>query len=119
MSSFENLIAELSTSVGQGIYDSVRSNIIHEDQHYGPENKKDCPCDTCPMFDTCKVDMTECSAMRNWCSTGDYWDTDGWDTKTVIRLVNHGHGHNKTTKKKVEVKYWHKSDVQRLIRACS
>ena len=69
MSSFESLIAELSTSVGQGIYDSVRSNIIHEDQHYGPENKKDCPCDTCPMFDTCKVDMTECSAMRNWCST--------------------------------------------------
>ena len=110
MSSFESLIAELSTSVGQGIYDSVRSNIIHEDQHYGPENKKDCPCDTCPMFDTCKVDMTECSAMRNWCSTGDYWDTDGWDTKTVL----HDHGHEM-----VEVKYWHKSDVQRLIRACS
>jgi hypothetical protein len=75
MSSFESLIAELSTSVGQGIYDSVRSNIIHEDQHYGPENKKDCPCDTCPMFDTCKVDMTECSAMRNWCSTGDFKDS--------------------------------------------
>ena len=75
--------------------------------YYGPENKKECPCDTCPMFDTCLKNATECSAMRNWCSSGDYWDTDGWDTKKVF---------DKKTKKKVDVKYWRLSDVQRLIR---
>jgi len=75
--------------------------------YYGPENKRECPCDTCPMFDTCLKNATECSAMRNWCSSGDYWDTDGWDTKKVF---------DKKTKKKVDVKYWRLSDVQRLIR---
>ena len=48
-----NLIAELSTSVGQGIFSSVRSNINHEEMHYGPENKRECPCDTCPLFEQC------------------------------------------------------------------
>jgi len=76
-----NLIAELSTSVGQGIYSSVRSNINHEEMHYGPENKRECPCDTCPMMNSCLEDQTECSAMRNWCSKGDFKDTD------LMRLV--------------------------------
>jgi len=42
----------------------------------GPENKRECPCDTCPMMQTCFNNMTECSAMRNWCSKGDYADKD-------------------------------------------
>ena len=72
MSSFESLIAELSTSVGQGIYDSVRSNIIHEDQHYGPENKMELPCDTCDLMEQCATDMTECSAFKSWTTNGEY-----------------------------------------------
>ena len=42
----------------------------------GPENKRDCPCDTCPMNAMCLEGVTECSAMRNWCSKGDYQDKD-------------------------------------------
>ena len=48
--SYSNLIAELSTSVDQGIFTSKKSNINHEEMHYGPENKKDCPCDTCLLY---------------------------------------------------------------------
>jgi len=44
--------------------------------HYGPENKRECPCDTCPLFEQCLSAQTECSAMRNWCSKGDYKDSD-------------------------------------------
>ena len=44
--------------------------------HSGPENKRECPCDTCPLFEQCLADVTECSAMRNWCSKGDYKDKD-------------------------------------------
>ena len=79
--SYSNLIAELSTSVDQGIFTSKRSNINHEEMHYGPENKKDCPCDTCPMMQQCLENVTECSAMRNWCSKGDFADKD------LMRLV--------------------------------
>jgi len=44
--------------------------------HTGPENKRECPCDTCPMNLECLNNATECSAMRNWCSKGDYKDKD-------------------------------------------
>ena len=44
--------------------------------HSGPENKRECPCDTCPMNTACLENATECSAMRNWCSKGDYKDKD-------------------------------------------
>ena len=74
--SYSNLIAELSTSVDQGTYTSKKSAINHEEMHYGPENKKECPCDTCPLYEACAKDGTECSAMRNWCSKGDYKDKD-------------------------------------------
>ena len=47
----------------------------------GPENKRECPCDTCDMFTKCLEGATECSAMRNWCSKGDFKDTD------LMRLV--------------------------------
>ena len=79
--SYSNLIAELSTSVDQGIFTSKRSNINNEEMHYGPENKKDCPCDTCPMMQQCLENVTECSAMRNLCSKGDFADKD------LMRLV--------------------------------
>ena len=49
--------------------------------HYGPENKRECPCDTCPIAQQCLENGTECSAMRNWCSKGDYADKD------LMRLV--------------------------------
>ena len=75
------IIDELSTSVGQGIFTSRKSAINHEEMHYGPENKRECPCDTCPMNTACLENVTECSAMRNWCSKGDYNDVD------VQRLV--------------------------------
>ena len=74
--SYSNLIAELSTSVDQGTYTSKKSAINHEEMHYGPENKRACPCDTCPLYEACAKDGTECSAMRNWCSKGDYKDKD-------------------------------------------
>ena len=74
--SYTNLIAELSTSVDQGIFSHKKSAINHEEMHYGPENKRDCPCDTCPLFNQCLEKATECSAMRNWCSKGDFKDKD-------------------------------------------
>ena len=74
--SYSNLIAELSTSVDQGIFTGKKSAINHEEMHYGPENKRACPCDTCPLYEQCAADGTECSAMRNWCSKGDYKDKD-------------------------------------------
>ena len=74
--SYSNLIAELSTSVDQGIFTGKKSAINHEEMHYGPENKRACPCDTCPLYEACAKDGTECSAMRNWCSKGDYKDKD-------------------------------------------
>ena len=88
------------------------SNVLSErlDEILGPMNVKSCPCDTCPLAATCMVNETECSAFRNWCSTGDYWDTDGWDMKTVV---------DKKTKKKSSVKVWRVSDVGRLVRTMS
>ena len=74
--SYSTLIAELSTSVDQGIFTGKKSAINHEEMHYGPENKRACPCDTCPLYEACAEDGTECSAMRNWCSKGDYKDKD-------------------------------------------
>ena len=71
-----SIIDELSTSVEQGIFTSKRMKINHEEMHYGPENKRECPCDTCPMATACLENATECSAMRNWCSKGNYADKD-------------------------------------------
>ena len=74
--SYTNLIAELSTSVGQGTYSYKKSAINHEEMHYGPENKRECPCDTCPLFEQCAANGTECSAFRNWGTNGDFKDND-------------------------------------------
>jgi len=47
-----------------------------EPEVYGCASKRECPCDTCPNVNNCTVNATECSAMRNWCSKGDYADKD-------------------------------------------
>jgi len=47
-----------------------------EPEVYGCASKRECPCDTCPMAQQCLENATECSAMRNWCSKGDYKDQD-------------------------------------------
>jgi len=41
-----------------------------------PENAREVPCDSCPLFEQCGKDSTECSAFRNWASSGDYKDSD-------------------------------------------
>ena len=41
-----------------------------------PVNKKEIPCDTCEYEKTCELKVLECSAFRNWASTGDYKETD-------------------------------------------
>ena len=46
-----------------------------------PVNKKEIPCDTCEYENTCASKVLECSAFRNWASTGDYKETD------VIRFL--------------------------------
>ena len=55
--SYSNLIAELSTSVDQGIFTGKKSAINHEEMHYGPENKRACPCDTCPLYEACAKEV--------------------------------------------------------------
>jgi len=39
-------------------------------------NKKQCPCEVYPISAQCETQFTECSAMRNWCSKGDYKDSN-------------------------------------------
>ena len=68
--------SEAYRGVGKGENDTEGYNTV-----FGPENKRDIPCDTCPMNTLCMDNATECSAMRNWCSKGDYADKD------VQRLV--------------------------------
>ena len=65
----------------QYVFSGYESEQCKPEEVFGPENKRECPCDTCPLYDTCLENITECSAMRNWCSNGDYADKD------VQRLV--------------------------------
>ena len=63
--------------MGRGIKDPENDHECNTTEyHTGPENKRECPCDTCPLFDQCAVNGTECSAFRNWGRDGDYKDTD-------------------------------------------
>ena len=63
--------------MGRGIKDPENDHEYNTTEfHSGPENKRECPCDTCPVMAQCLADATECSAMRNWCSKGDYADKD-------------------------------------------
>ena len=56
----------------QGMYNNKRSNVAGLDLYYGPENKMELPCDTCPMMEQCATDMTECSAFKSWTTNGEY-----------------------------------------------
>ena len=63
--------------MGKGIKDpenDYQYNTI--EVHTGPENKRECPCDTCPMFEVSAKEFTECSAFRNWGTNGDFKDAD-------------------------------------------
>ena len=49
----------------------AKSNVSAQDIHYGPKNKKDDPCGTCPKAATCGY---ECKAFTAWCDTGNFAD---------------------------------------------
>ena len=57
--------------MGRGVKTEYSETV---EQNYGPENKKECPCDTCPLAASCMTNETECSAFRNWASKGDFLD---------------------------------------------
>ena len=56
--------------------ETVYSSPISEIFHGGPENVRDIPCDTCEFADICAVKFLECSAFRNWTTSGNYVDSD-------------------------------------------
>ena len=69
----------------QGMYNNKKSNVAGEDIHYGPKNKKEDPCGTCPKAATCKY---ECKAFTAWCDTGNYVDgTVGVFKKTAKKVA--------------------------------
>ena len=61
---------EAYRGIGKGQNDSETTVIP------GPDDKRECPFDTCAMNTICLENATECSASRNWCSKGDYQDKD-------------------------------------------
>ena len=48
---------------------SKKSNVAAQDIYYGPTNKKEDPCSTCPLAATC---VHECKAFTVWIDKGDY-----------------------------------------------
>ena len=60
----------------QYVFSGYESEQCKPEEVFGPENKRECPCDTCPMYDACAVKGTECSAFRNWGTNGDFKDVD-------------------------------------------
>jgi hypothetical protein len=63
----------------------AKSNVAAQDIYYGPKNKKDDPCGTCPKAATCKY---ECKAFTAWCDTGNYVDdTVGVFKKTAKKVA--------------------------------
>ena len=48
---------------------SKKSNVTEQDIFYGPNNKMEEPCTTCPLVDTC---VAECKAFKTWCDKGSY-----------------------------------------------
>ncbi len=49
-----------------------KSNVSAQDIYYGPNNKRNAPCDSCEFASTCNY---ECKAFTMWIDKGDY-DTD-------------------------------------------
>ena len=68
--------ADMENYMGKGWKDETDAIYNTTEVHTGPENKRECPCDTCPLFDACAAKGTECSAFRNWGTNGDFKDTD-------------------------------------------
>jgi hypothetical protein len=66
--------ADMEAYNGRGWKDPDAPKV--EPEQYGCASKRECPCDTCPMNQQCLENATECSAMRNWCSYGDFKDKD-------------------------------------------
>ena len=63
----------------------AKSNVAAQDIYYGPKNKKDDPCGTCPKAATCGY---ECKAFTAWCDTGNYADeTVGVFKKTAKKVA--------------------------------
>ena len=49
---------------GRGIKDPENDHEYNTTEyHTGPENKRECPCDTCPLFDQC-ADAKVLSVVR-------------------------------------------------------
>ena len=72
----ENIWWDVESYNGRGYKDPDAQTYNTSEVHTGPENKRECPCDTCPMNLACLENATECAAMRNWCSKGDFKDSD-------------------------------------------
>jgi len=53
-----------------------KSEYAPEEVFLGPVNKRELPCDECPLFAECAISGAECSAFRVWCTKGDYKDED-------------------------------------------
>lgn len=63
----------------------AKSNVSAQDIYYGPKNKKDDPCSTCPLAATCQY---ECKAFTMWIDKGDYVaDTVGVFKKTAKKVA--------------------------------
>ena len=63
----------------------AKSNVALIDIHYGPNNKKEAPCDSCSKAATCGY---ECKAFTAWCDTGNYVaDTVGVFKKTAKKVA--------------------------------
>ena len=63
----------------------AKSNVAAQDIYYGPKNKKDDPCSTCPLAATCQY---ECKAFTMWIDKGDYVaDTVGVFKKTAKKVA--------------------------------
>ena len=63
---------------------SKKSNVAAQDIYYGPTNKKEDPCSTCPLAATC---VHECKAFTAWCDTGNYVDGTVGGFKTNPKKV--------------------------------
>ena len=66
----------------------AKSNVALIDIHYGPNNKKEAPCDSCSKAATCGY---ECKAFTAWCDKGNYADdTVGVFKKTAKKVAQKG-----------------------------
>ena len=59
-------------SLDETVYSSPISDIFHD----APESAREIPCDSCEFADICAVKFLECSAFRNWATSGNYVDSD-------------------------------------------